>query len=89
MSFGPTKCCHHYRPILYYSHQLDQWPNKNPDAWICMAHACGNRPKERLTLWPGHHIYYMVDIDNLNFDTNLIKGHWPKGRLFSYIGPKF
>ena len=35
---------------------------------------CGNRPKGRLSLWPGHYIYYMIDIDNLKFGTNPIKG---------------
>jgi len=28
----------------------------------------------------GHYIYYMVDIDNLNFEINPIKGQRPKGR---------
>ena len=64
----------HYWPILYYPHQLIRWRNKNPDAKICVAHACDNRPKGRLSLWPGYYIYYMINIDNLNFETNPIKG---------------
>ena len=63
-----------YRPILHYSHQLVRRRNKNPDAQICVAHACGSRPKGRLSLWPDHYIYYMVNIDNLNFGTTPILG---------------
>jgi len=53
-----------------------------------MAHACGDLPKEKLSLWSDHYIYYMVNIDNLNFETNPIKGQSAQKNLFSYIGPQ-
>ena len=72
----------HYRPILHYSHQLVRWRNKNPDTQICVAYACGNQLKGRLSLWSGHYIYYMVNIDNLNFETNPIKGQSAERKAF-------
>ena len=71
----------HYMPILHYPHQLVRRRNKNTDAQICVAHACDNQPKGRLSLWSGHYIYYMVDIDNLNFRTNLIKGQLAQSKI--------
>ena len=50
MVISPKECCHNYRLILHYSHQLGRWRNKNLDAYICVVHACGNRPKRRLSL---------------------------------------
>ena len=63
-----------YKPILHHPYQLVWRQNKNLDVKICVIHACGNWPKGRLSLWPGHYTYYMVDIDNLKFRINLIKG---------------